>query len=192
MHTRSQSHWRPGPFAPNTDSLLLSHKLHPQHVNIWHLYTAAQVGGREDCSTGKLASAVFGGLRVLKINGFFSLCCVPKINVVSVCHELTQIVVLWLFKAQHLPSRSRLSPAFPFNKIKQSGPSVYILESCELEIPIRPAWLTFCPSATRFWNLIDSHCVSNTSLGLLRESEENLKQSHITGKSHAVVMHSSF
>ena len=90
----------------------------------------AQVAGREeDCSTGKLSSVVFGGLRVLRISGLFSTILCSKINLVSVCHELTQIVVLWLFKAQHLPSIIRPSPAFPFNKIKQSGPLFIFLKA---------------------------------------------------------------
>lgn len=61
----------------------------------------------------KLASAVFGGIRILRINGFFYTMLCSKINLVSACHELAQIVVLWLFKAQRLPSTIRLSLAFP-------------------------------------------------------------------------------
>lgn len=92
--------------------LVLIHQLHLQCLTSWYLFTATRQGGRI-AAQKKVVSAVFGGLRVLRINGFFSTMLCSKINLVSACHELTQIVVIWLFKAQNLPSTIRLSPALP-------------------------------------------------------------------------------
>ena len=86
----------------------------------------AQVGGRgEDCNTGKLSSAVFGGLRVLRISGLFSTMLCSKINLGSVRRELTQIVVLWLFKAQHLPSTVRPPLLFHLIRSNKVVPCLY-------------------------------------------------------------------
>lgn len=127
MHTGSQSHWRIWSPCPQYWLLVLNHRHHLQCLNSWHLYTAAQHGGK-DCSTGKVVAAVFGGLGVLRINGFFSTMLCSKINLVSACHELTQIVALWLFKAQHLSSAIRLPLLFHY-KIKQSDPLLISLKA---------------------------------------------------------------
>ena len=61
-------------------------------------------------------------------------------------------------------------------------------------MPISPITLTFLPNCYwLFWNVMDSHCVPNTSLCLLRRSELNLKTvSYNLKKENSCCGHLSF